>query len=92
MITKLGIYSLLAGLFFALFNGISSFMGAKNFWVNLTLTRMLGEETTEKIILWFSNASIQSFLDSFFYSWPVYVLLLILSVILLAIGMFVKTE
>jgi len=37
MVSKLGIYSLLAGLFMALFSGISTFMKADNIWVGLTL-------------------------------------------------------
>lgn len=90
MFTRLGICSLLIGLFFALFSGISTFMGADNFWVGLTLSRILGEQKSEGIITFFSSKAIQNFLDPFFYSIPLFLLILGLAVILLVIGMFVK--
>ena len=90
MISKLGIYSLLAGLFMGLFTGISSFMAADNIWVGLTLFKLLGEEKTEGIITFFDSAFIQNALDPIFYDIPLFLLVIGLSVVLLVIGMFVK--
>jgi len=90
MITRLGIYSLLGGLFLGLFSGISSFMNADNFWVGLTLSRVLGEKKTEGIIEFFSSPVIQDGLDLFFYEWPLFVVILGLGSILLIISLFVR--
>ena len=92
MITKLGITSLLAGLFVGLFAGISTFMGSKNFWVNLTLSKIFGETKSESIISWFDTMAIQNGLDFFFYEVPVFAVLMCLGVILLAISLFVKAK
>ncbi|WP_022663608.1 hypothetical protein [Desulfospira joergensenii] len=43
MWSKLGIFSLLAGFFIGVFSGISNFMGSDNFWVNLTLSDLIGD-------------------------------------------------
>ncbi len=90
MISKLGIYTLLAGLFVGLYAGISKFMSADNIWVGLTLGRLLGEEKTESIITFFDSTAIQNALDTFFYNIPLFVLMLGLAVILLVISLFVK--
>ena len=42
MWSKLGIFSILAGFIIGVFSGISKFMGADNFWVNFTLSKILG--------------------------------------------------
>lgn len=73
-----------------LFNGISSFMGANNMWVGLTLFKLLGEAKTEAFITFFSSVSIQKTLDLIFYDTPLYLLVITLSIILLVIGMLVK--
>lgn len=88
MFSKLGIYTLLAGLFMGLFSGISSFMNADNFWVDLTLSKVLGEERSESIIETFSSEFIQNKLDTIIYDAPAFLLVLFLSVVLLIIGMF----
>jgi hypothetical protein len=43
MFTKLGIYSVLAGFFIGVFAGISGFMKTDNFWVDLTISKFIGE-------------------------------------------------
>lgn len=43
MFTKLGIYSVLIGFFVGVFTGISRFMKADNFWVDLTISKLTGE-------------------------------------------------
>ncbi|MFH2057882.1 MAG: hypothetical protein ABIJ59_03165 [Pseudomonadota bacterium] len=92
MITKLGITSLLAGFFVGLLAGISSFMATKNFWVNLTLSKIFGEAKTESIITWFDTLAIQSGLDFLFYTVPVFAVLMCLGVILLVISLFIKAK
>ena len=90
MISKLGIYTLLAGLFLGLFAGISTFMSADNIWVGLTLSKIIGEDRAESMITFFDSVSIQNALDIFFYSIPAFVLVLSLAVILLVISLFVR--
>lgn len=90
MVSKLGIYSLLAGLFMGLFSGISTFMKADNMWVGLTLFKLLGETSTEGFITTFSNVSIQNALDKLFYDIPLFMLVIAFSVVLLIISMFLK--
>lgn len=90
MFSKLGIYTLLAGLFLGLFAGISTFMSADNIWVGLTLGKITGEDRAESIITFFDSVTIQNALDSFFYSIPAFVLLISLAVILLVISLFVR--
>ncbi len=43
MLTRLGIYSILAGFFIGVFTGISRFMKSDNFWVDLTISKFTGE-------------------------------------------------
>ena len=70
MITKLGIYSLLAGSFVGLFTGISKFMGIKNFWVDLTISKMIGEDNAEAIIGLIDVVFVQNSLDFLIYDLP----------------------
>ena len=90
MVSKLGIYSLLAGLFLGLFSGISTFMSADNIWVDLTISTLLGEDRTEGIVNMFSSVTIQNGLDAFLYDWPLFLIVLGLGCILLLISLFVK--
>ncbi len=90
MITRLGIYSLLSGLFVFIFSGISSFMEDETIWVDLTISKMLGEAKTESIITWFDTAMIQNSLDFVLYDMPLFALLGSVGLILLLIGLFVK--
>ena len=92
MVTKLGIGSLIAGFFLAVFSGISNFMNARNFAVNLTLSKVFGEDTTESIITTFDSEFLQNALDTFFYEIPFFGILLIFGVILLIISHFLKNH
>ncbi|HGY11249.1 MAG TPA: hypothetical protein ENK36_02650 [Desulfobacterales bacterium] len=92
MITKLGIYSLLVGLFVGLFTGISNFMGIKNFWADLTVSKLIGETNSEAIIVLTNIAAVQNSLDYLIYELPFFCFLLGLSLILLIISLFMKTH
>ena len=92
MITKLGIYSLLAGSFVGLFTGISKFMGIKNFWVDLTISKMIGEDNAEAIIGLIDVVFVQNSLDFLIYELPFFCFLLGLGFILLIISLFLKTH
>lgn len=90
MFTRLGICALLAGLFLGLFSGISTLMNADNIWVDLTFFKILGEKKTEAIILFFDNAVVQQMLDTFFYEWPLALIVICLGAVLLVVGLFVR--
>jgi len=92
MIMKLGIYSLLGGLFLGLFSGISKFMAAKNFWADLTISRMIGEDTSESIITLIDVIVIQDSLDFLIYDLPFFCFLLGVGLILLIISLFIKSH
>ena len=92
MITKLGIYSLLIGLFVGIFSGISSFMETKNFWVDLTISKMIGEDISEAIIGLIDVAIVQNSLDFLIYDLPFFCFLLGVGIIFLIIGLFVKSH
>ncbi len=92
MIARLGIYSLLAGFFLGIFSGISSFMEAQNFWVNLTISKIINEDTIGAVIGFTDIAVIQNFLDFLIYEMPIFALLLGLGLILLLISLFEKSH
>ncbi|MBU2627191.1 MAG: hypothetical protein KKE61_01115 [Proteobacteria bacterium] len=92
MVTKLGIYSLLAGLFLGLFSGISNFMGTQNYWVDLTISKLIGEEISESIMGLIDVVFIQNTLNFLIYDLPFFCFLLGLGGILLIISLFVKTH
>lgn len=92
MIAKLGIYSLLAGFFLGIFSGISSFMEAKNFWVDLTISRIVKEESCEAFIGLTDIAFIQNLLDFLIYELPIFAFLLGLGLIFLLISLFEKSH
>ena len=92
MINRLGIYALFAGGFVGVFSSISQFMGSKNLWVNLTISKIIGEDTSEAILGFISIYVIKSSLASLIYSVPFYVILLGSGVIFLIIGLFVKNH
>ncbi len=92
MLTKLGIGSLLVGFFMGVFAGISGFMEKENLWVDLTISKVLGEDQTESIITSINNMTIQGGLDVFMYETPLFGIFLGLGVILLVVGMFFKSH
>jgi hypothetical protein len=92
MITRLGFYSLLAGIFVGVFNGISHFMGSKNLWVDLTISKIIGQDISGNITGFINISAINNALDYLFYAMPFFIFLLALGVILLFISLFVKNH
>ena len=92
MATKLGIYALLAGLFLGLFKGISGFMGTHNFWVELTISKLIGEHNSEAIIALTNVAVVQNSLDYLIYELPFFIFLLGIGLVLLIISLFLKSH
>lgn len=92
MMTRLGIYSLLAGFFLGIFAGISSFMESKNFWVDLAISKIIGEDNSEAIIELINVAVVQSSLDFLIYEVPLFCFLLGVGLIFLLISLFVKSH
>ncbi len=92
MITKLGIGTLLAGIFVGLFSGISQFMEAYTFWVDLTISKIIGQENSETIILLTDYDAVQNFFDYIIYDLPFFLFLIGIGIILLIISLFEKTR
>ncbi|MBT3176208.1 MAG: hypothetical protein HOG03_01700 [Desulfobacula sp.] len=92
MFNRLGIYSLLAGLFVGIFSGISQFMGSTNIWVNLTISKIIGKDTSEAIMEFISISAMENPLNYLIYSVPFFIFLLGIGIILLTIGLFVKNH
>lgn len=92
MMAKLGIYSLLAGLFVGIFSGISQFMENKNFWVDLTIAKIIGEDNSEAIVGLIDVVLVQNSLDFIIYDLPFFGFLLGLSGIFLVVSLFVKSH
>jgi len=92
MITKLGIFTLLAGISVALFSGISQFFETHNFWVDLTLSKIIGQENSETVVLLTDIAAVQNVFDFIIYDLPFFSFLLGIGFILLIISLFVKTH
>lgn len=92
MMTRLGIYALLAGLFVGVFKGISQFMGSQNFWVDLTISKMIGDRTSEAIIGLIPISTINDSLDYLIYSLPFFIFLLGLSLIFFSLSLFLKNH
>ncbi len=90
MVTRVGICTLLIGFFVGLFAGISSFMGSKNLWVDLTIFKIIGEDKAESIITFFDAVMIQNTLDFFIYELPFFLFLIGAGIIILIISLFVK--
>jgi len=87
---RLGIYSLLAGVFVGIFNGISQFMGSQNFWIDLTISKIIGENTSRTITGFINILPIKTGLEYLVYTLPFFIFLLGLSAVLLVISLFVK--
>jgi len=92
MITKLGIGTLLAGIFVGLFSGISQFMEAHTFWVDLTISKIIGQENSETIVLLTNYVVVQNFFDYIIYDLPFFLFLIGIGIILLIISLFQKTK
>jgi hypothetical protein len=92
MITKLGIFTLLAGLCVALFSGISQFFETHTFWVDLTFSKIIGQKYSETVVLLTDIAAVQNVFDFIIYDLPFFCFLLGIGFILLIISLFVKTH
>ncbi len=92
MITKLGIFTLLAGISAALFTGISQFLEASTFWVDLTISKIIGQKNSETVVLLTDIAAVQNVFDFIIYDLPFFCFLLGIGFILLIISLFVKTH
>lgn len=90
MITKLGIFSLLAGLFTGVLTGISTFMGTEGFWIDLTISYIIGEEKSVSIVELVDVAIVQDSLDYLLFDLPFYGFLIGLAVLLLIMSLFEK--
>ena len=89
MTSKLGIFSIIAGLVLGLFALLSKLMGAAVFFSTMTIATFF-EVITGKILDWISNDMIYNALYSFFYEIHLAGILIGLGVILLIIGTFVQ--
>lgn len=89
MFTKLGIYSIIVGLFVVVFSGISNFMKADNFWVDLTISRFTGDYS-DTIVEIIPVDFIQNGLYYLVYELPFAGAMVGLGVIFLLIGAVVK--
>ena len=89
MFSKIGIFSLIAGLVVGLFSILSTFMSTDNIFVGLTLSS-LSEDLAEKIVDAVPVAFLNSALSTLFYDLPLAVVLVGAGVILLVISLFAK--
>jgi len=85
MATKLGIYSILIGLFVGLFAGISKFMKIDNLWVDLTISTFTGEHS-DSIVGFIPVDFIQDGLYFLVYELPLAGAILGLGVFFLLVG------
>ena len=91
MWTRMGIWCLLGAFFMWLFSGISNLMQADNFWVDLTLSQILGEYA-DTVITFIPLAAIENSLYFMLEELPFYGLVLGLGTVFLLVGMLVKTR
>lgn len=89
MWTRMGIWCLLGAFFIWLFSGISILMKADNVWVDLTLSRILGEYA-ESVITFIPVAAVENTLYFLVEDLPFYGVVLGLGTLFLVVGMFVK--
>jgi len=92
MMIRLGIYALLAGAFVGIFKGISQLMGSKNFWVDLTISKIIGQGASDSMIGFIPILAIKNSLDYLIYSLPFFIFLLGLSLIFFSISLFLKNH
>lgn len=90
MVSKLGIYAMLTGIFAGLFTGISNFMGADNFWVGLSISKIIGEAASESIGGTMNVAFVRNSLDFLLYELPFFLFLIGIGVVFLIISLFLK--
>jgi len=91
MTSKLGIFSIIAGLVLGLFALLSKFMGAATFFSTITISSFF-EGITDNILDRISNDSVYNALYSFFYEIHFAWILIGLGLILLIIGSFIRKD
>jgi hypothetical protein len=91
MWTRIGIWCLLGAFFVWLFSGISRFMQADNFWVDLTLSRILGNYA-DGVVELIPLEVVENVLYFLVFELPFYGFVLGLGTLFLVIGMFVKVR
>jgi len=91
MTSKLGIFSIIAGLVLGLFALLSKFMGAAGFCSTMTISTFV-EGITDNILDRISNDTIYNALYSLFYEIHFAGVLIGLGVILLIIGTFIRKD
>ena len=91
MTTRLGIFSIIAGLILGLFALISKFMGTAPFLSGMTLSTFF-EGLADKILDWVSNDTVYNVLYAFFYEIHMAWVLTGLGVTLLVIGVFIRKD
>lgn len=91
MWTRMGIWCLLVSFFVWLFSGISNFMETDNFWVGLTLSRVLGDYA-ESVVGFIPLAVVENVLYFLVFDLPLYGFVLGLGTLFLVIGMFIKAK
>lgn len=89
MWTRLGILSLLAGFFVAVFNALSGFMKADNFWTDLTLSRLAGDHA-DSIVEAMPGEFLQENVARLMFDVPFWGIIIGLGVLFLVIGMFMR--
>ena len=89
MITKIGLFTVLAGICVALFSGISQFFETHTFWVELTVSNIIGQENSETVVLLTDIAAVQNVCDFIIYDLPFFGFLLGVGFILLLISLFI---
>ncbi len=92
MMVRVGICSLLAGFFIGVFSGVSSFMEEKNLWSDLTISKIIGEDTSESIIGFIDVMAIQDGLDVLIYEIPFSIVVFGFGVIVLLLSLFMKNH
>ena len=91
MTSKLGIFSIIAGLVLGLFALLAKFMGTAGFISTMTISSFF-EGIADKILNWISNDTVYNVLYSFFYEIHLAGILIGLGVILLIIGTFIRKD
>ncbi len=91
MTSKLGIFSIIAGLVLGLFALLAQFMGTAVFISTMTLSTFF-EGITDKILNLISNDTVYNLLYSFFYEVHLAGVLIGLGVVLLIIGTVIRKD
>jgi len=91
MTSKLGIFSIIAGLVLGLFALLAKFMGTAGVMSTMTISTFF-QGITDKILDWISNDTVYNVLYSFFYEIHFSGVLIGLGVLLLIIGAFIRND